>query len=139
MARVTRPGGSVLAFDFDSDMTIVDGPDQELARRIARVLDAAVPHPWIGRQLFGLFQRAGLSEVRTIPPAMCLAGQAGVAVYKQLNRATTDQAERAGQITASEVATWWAGLERAAEAGTFFAASLGFIVAGRKPQPPPAP
>jgi ubiquinone/menaquinone biosynthesis C-methylase UbiE len=107
MARVTRPGGSVLAFDFDSDMTIVDAPDPELPLRIARVLDAAVPHPWIGRQLFGLFQRAGLSEVRVIPHA--------------------------------EVATWWAGLERAAEAGAFFAASLGFIAAGRKHQPAPAP
>jgi hypothetical protein len=37
----------------------VDAPDPGLARRIAEVLDAAVPHPWIGRQLFGLF---GASE-----------------------------------------------------------------------------
>ncbi len=59
MVRVTRPGGSVLAFDFDSDSTVVDAPDSALARRIAELLDAAVPHPWIGRQLFGLFQRAG--------------------------------------------------------------------------------
>jgi ubiquinone/menaquinone biosynthesis C-methylase UbiE len=132
MARVTRPGGSVLAFDFDSDMTIVDAPDQELALRIARVLDAAVPHPWIGRRLFGLFQRAGLSEIRVIPHAMCLSGQAGFAAYQQLNRATIDQAERAGQITSGEVATWWACLEQATEAGAFFAASLGFIAAGRK-------
>jgi ubiquinone/menaquinone biosynthesis C-methylase UbiE len=35
MARVTKPGGSVLAFDFDSDMTIVDAPDMALTRRIA--------------------------------------------------------------------------------------------------------
>jgi ubiquinone/menaquinone biosynthesis C-methylase UbiE len=53
MARLARPGGSVLAFDFDSDQTVVDAPDPALTRRIAKVLDAAVPHPWIGRQLSG--------------------------------------------------------------------------------------
>ena len=60
MVRLTCPGGSVLAFDFDSDQTVVDAPDPALVRRTAQVLDAAVPHPWIGRQLFRLFQRAGL-------------------------------------------------------------------------------
>lgn len=40
---------------------------------------------------------------------------------------------QAGQVTAREVAGWWAALERAAEAETFFTASLGFIAAGHKP------
>ena len=56
MARLARPSGSVLAFDFDSDQTVVDAPTPALACRIAEVLDAAVPHLWIGRQLFGLFK-----------------------------------------------------------------------------------
>ncbi len=43
---MTRPRGSVLVFDFDSDMTVVDAPDPALVRRIAEFLDAAVPHPW---------------------------------------------------------------------------------------------
>ena len=50
MVRLARPGGSVLAFDFDSDQTVVDAPDPALVRRIAEVLDAAVPQPWVGRQ-----------------------------------------------------------------------------------------
>ena len=74
MARLARPGGSVLAFDFDSDQTVVDAPDPALTRRIAEVLDAAVPHPWIGRQLFGLFRRAGLRDVRVVPHVLCLSG-----------------------------------------------------------------
>ena len=52
MVRLARPGGWVIAFDFDSDQTVVDAPDPALVRRIAEVLDAAVPQPWIGRQLF---------------------------------------------------------------------------------------
>jgi ubiquinone/menaquinone biosynthesis C-methylase UbiE len=133
MVRLTRPGGSVLAFDFDSDQTVVDAADPGLVRRIADVLDAAVPHPWIGRQLFGLFQRAGLRDVRVVPHALCFSGSAGFAVYQRLNQGTIDRAVQAGQISASEVAAWWADLERAAEAETFFSAVLGFIAAGCKP------
>jgi ubiquinone/menaquinone biosynthesis C-methylase UbiE len=133
MGRLARPGGSVLAFDFDSDQTVVDAPDPALVRRIAEVLDAAVPHPWIGRQLFGLFRRAGLRDVRVIPHAICLSGAAGFAIYQQLNQGTIDRARQVGQVTADEVAAWWAALTRAAEAETFFSAVLGFIAAGRKP------
>ena len=39
MARLACPGGSVMAFDFDSDQTIVDVPDPALASRIAVLLD----------------------------------------------------------------------------------------------------
>jgi ubiquinone/menaquinone biosynthesis C-methylase UbiE len=132
MARLARPGGSVLAFDFDSDQTVVDAPDPALVRRIAEVLDAAVPHPWIGRQLFRLFQRAGLRDVRVVPNALCFSGAAGFAVYQRLNRGTIDRAVEAGQVDASEAAAWWAALEQAAEAGTFFSAVLGFIAVGNK-------
>jgi ubiquinone/menaquinone biosynthesis C-methylase UbiE len=132
MVRLTRPGGSVVAFDFDADQTVVDAPDPALVRRIADVLDAAVPHPWIGRQLYRLFQRAGLRDVRVVPHALCFCGAAGFAVYQRLNQGTIDRAVQVGQISASEVAAWWAGLERAAEAETFFSAVLGFIAAGYK-------
>ncbi|HKS43902.1 MAG TPA: methyltransferase domain-containing protein, partial [Amycolatopsis sp.] len=132
MVRLTRPGGSVLAFDFDSDQTVVDAPDPALVRRIAEVLDAAVPHPWIGRQLFRLFQRAGLRDVRVVPHALCFSGAAGFAFYQRLNKGTIDQAVQAGQLSASEAAAWWAGLEQAGEAETFFSAVMGFIAAGRK-------
>ena len=132
MVRLTCPGGSVLAFDFDSDQTVVDAPDPALVRRIAEVLDTAVPHPWIGRQLFRLFQRAGLQDVRVVPHTLCFCGAAGFAVYQRLNRGTIDRAIQAGQVSASEAAAWWAALERAAEAEAFFSAVLGFIAAGYK-------
>jgi len=133
MVRVARPGGSVLAFDFDSDQTVVDAPDPALTRRVAEVLDAAVPHPWIGRQLFGMFRRAGLRDVRVVPHVICLSGAAGFAIYQQLNRGTINRAVQAGQVTAEEAASWWAALERAGESDTFFTAVLGFIAVGSKP------
>ena len=115
MVRVVRPGGSILAFDFDSDQTVVDAADPALARRVADVLDAAVPHPWMGRQLFGLFQRSGLADVRVIPQVIFVSGSPGFAVYQQLTRGTIDRAVQLGQISATEAARWWADLEQAAE------------------------
>ena len=123
----------MLAFDFDSDQTVVDAPDPALTRRIAEVLDAAVPHPWIGRQLFRLFRQAGLGDVRVVPHVICLAGAAGYGIYQQLNQGTIDRATQAGQVTAEEVAAWWGALERAGETEMFFTAILGFIAVGSKP------
>jgi ubiquinone/menaquinone biosynthesis C-methylase UbiE len=133
MTRVVRRPGFVVAFDFDSDQTVVDAPDAALTRRIAEVLDAAVPHPWVGRQLFGLFRRIGLVDVQVIPHALCLTGARGLAMYRQLNEGTIAAATDAGRITADDAAAWWDGLERSGSTETFLAANLGFIVVGRKP------
>jgi hypothetical protein len=133
MARVVRPGDLVVAFDFDSDETVVDAPDANLSRRIAEVLDAAVPHPWVGRQLFGLFRRAGLADVRVVPHAIVLTGSRGFGMYRQLNEGTITAAMNAGLVSATDVATWWQALEGSARAEAFLVANLGFIALGRKP------
>ena len=123
----------MLAFDFDSDQTVVDAPDAALTRRIAEILDAAVPHPWIGRQLFGLFRRAGLADVRVVPHAICLTGTGGFGMSRRLNEGTIAAAMNAGRLTAADAAGWWQALEDSARTETFFVAILGFIVVGCKP------
>ena len=133
MARAVRPGGAVLAHDFDSDLTVVDAADPWVARGIAEVLDAAVPNPWIGRQLFGLFRRVGLLDVRVVAHPVVLTGSSGFALYRQVNQGTITRAVRAGHIGADQEATWWADLEQRAQADTFCAVNLGFIVTGRRP------
>ena len=133
MARAVRRGGSVLAQDFDSDLTVVDAADQSLARHIAEVLDAAVPNPWIGRQLFALFRQVGLIHVRVVAHTVVLTGASGFAMYHQLNQGTISRAVQNGDLNAHQEAAWWADLEQAARAGTFCAVNLGFIVTGRRP------
>jgi ubiquinone/menaquinone biosynthesis C-methylase UbiE len=130
MARVVRRNGVVIAFDFDSDQTVVDAPDQALTRRVAEVLDAAVPHPWIGRRLFGLFRKIGLADVRVVPHAVCLPGTRGLEMYRQLNERTIAAATQAGKLAPDEADAWWHSLEDAAE--SFFLANVGFIAVGRK-------
>jgi ubiquinone/menaquinone biosynthesis C-methylase UbiE len=132
MVRVARTGGYVVAFDFDSDQTVVDAPDHALTRRVAEALDAAVPNPWIGRQLFGLFCRAGLVDVRVLAQPAVLTGASGFALYRQSNQGTISRAVQGGHLTPSDEAVWWADLEHAAQTGTFCSVNLGFIVTGQK-------
>ena len=135
MARVVRPGGWVLAQDFDSDQTVVDARDHSLTRRVAEALDAAVPNPWIGRQLYGLFRNVGLVDVRVVAHAVVLTGANGFELYRQINHGTIARAVQSGRLGPGEEAAWWADLEQAGETETFCAVTLAFIVAGRRPRP----
>jgi len=130
MARVVRPGGSVVAFDFDSDATVIDAPDAVLTRRVREILDAAVPHGWIGRQLPRLFREVGLIEIEVVPHVLLLPS---LESYRRLVEGTMERAVRTGRLSADDLARWWAGLQRAERAGGLLVANLGFIVSGRRP------
>jgi hypothetical protein len=65
MARVARPGGRILAFDFDWGTLIIDHPDKETTRTIIRTYSDSIRNGWIGRQLPRLFKEQQL-EVRSI-------------------------------------------------------------------------
>jgi ubiquinone/menaquinone biosynthesis C-methylase UbiE len=132
MARVVRPGGRVVVFDFDSDATVVDASDPALARRVREILDTAVPNSWIGRQLPGLLRQAGLVDVIVSPQVVTFPS---LASYRRLVQRTLDEAARNGRLAAADVDAWWADLEQADHACGFFAANLGFIVSGRTRHP----
>ena len=128
MARVARPEGRIVIFDFDSAGLVVDAPDPVLTRRIGRLLGDAVPHGWIGRQLVRLFKEAGLLDVAAFPQTSFLP----FSVYKIVAGGTLEEAVQAGDISSTDVARWWADLEQVNQEDNFFAAFLGFIVSGRK-------
>jgi hypothetical protein len=56
----------------------------------------------------------------------------GLAMHVQNWRGFTRAAAKAGAVTQDEVDRYLAGLEHAAQAGTFFAMLGGVIAAGRK-------
>jgi ubiquinone/menaquinone biosynthesis C-methylase UbiE len=130
MARVVRPGGRVVAFDFDSDATVIDAPDAALVRRIREVLDAAVPNCWIGRQLPRLFRQAGLVDIAVVPQAVMIPS---LDSYRRLVQGSLDAAARSGDLTVRDLARWWADLARAEREGGLLVANLGFVVHGRRP------
>lgn len=63
LARVTRPGGVVLANEPDWGTLASTGRPRELVRAMLKIAEAQIRNPWIGRELAGLFVDAGLTDV----------------------------------------------------------------------------
>ena len=132
MVRVLRPGGRLVAFDFDWETLIVDAPDRALTRRLLNFFCDQGPSRWIGRQLRGLCSSLALTEI------VVAAATLEFVDYTQANRvlmfeATAKQAVAAGLVTEAEAERWLHGLEQSHAEGRFFAALTGFCVSGRKP------
>jgi ubiquinone/menaquinone biosynthesis C-methylase UbiE len=130
LARVVRPGGRVVVFDLDSDVTVIDAPDATLARRIHEILDGAVPNCWMGRQLPRLFRQAGLVDITVVPQVIMLPS---LESYRRLVQGLLDAAVAAGNLADVELARWWSDLELFEREGGVLVATLGFVVHGRRP------
>lgn len=132
MARVTRSGGSVVAFEPDWGISALDASDRDVTRAVLNIRCDSMRNGWIGRQLPRLFRRAGLTEVMVEPmtsthtdfPRWMRLFQIDGYVRKALE---------AGLVTAEAVTAWLAQLEQASQEGTFFAVATPFLVSALKP------
>jgi ubiquinone/menaquinone biosynthesis C-methylase UbiE len=128
MARVTRPGGRVTAFDFDWDTFVIDSPDRETTRAVVRSFSDHMKHGWIGRQLARLFAESGLTEVSVTSRLMRLP----FPFFEMLVGGHLTRVVEAGAAPRSSLEAWSAGLAGAHAAGRFFAGITAFIVAGSR-------
>lgn len=85
----------------------------------------------MGRQLFGLFHRAGLTQVAVE------TGNAVVTDYAQADRLFRiseglDRAQTNGAVTEEAAADWTRDLAEAVATGRFFSSLTAFIVAARR-------
>jgi ubiquinone/menaquinone biosynthesis C-methylase UbiE len=129
MTRVLRPGGRLVAFELDWDTLAIDGAEQELTRRIVRSYSDGVASGCVGRTLPRLLRDAGLLDVATIPHAVEIPFD----FFGWVLSGHLDAAIAAGSFTAEELIGWWDAIDAAHARGRFFAAILGFVVAGSKP------
>lgn len=132
MIRVLRPGGRLVCFEPDWDLQVFDTRDAELMRRICTFRSGQMASGGVGRSLRGRFLAGGLNDVEVVPMAGVLTDLRATEALMGL-RATVDAARERGIVTSEEAASWWAELEAADRAGRFFAASVAFLVSGRKP------
>jgi SAM-dependent methyltransferase len=132
MARVTAPGGIVVASDSDWDLMVLETGEAERERH-ERVLAAsksiAIKEPRIGRMLFGLFRAAGLTDVKV----EILAGADTVGrALPMLKASFSRYAHDSGRVADAEIAAWMASVERAIAEGRFFFVLPQFVVRGVK-------
>jgi ubiquinone/menaquinone biosynthesis C-methylase UbiE len=129
MTRVLRPGGRLVAFEMDWDTLAVDGAERELTRRIVRSYSDGVANGCVGRTLPRLLRDAGLIDVTTIPHAVEIPFD----FFGWVLSGHLDAAIAAGSFTPEELIGWWDEIDAAHARGHFYAAILGFVVAGSTP------
>jgi ubiquinone/menaquinone biosynthesis C-methylase UbiE len=132
LLRVARSGGRVLLFEPDFETAIVDAPDRALTRRLLNAFCDGYQDGWMGRRLLGLFREAGLAEIAVEPVTVLLTDLSQANAVLALED-TVARAAAADLVAGADGAAWLDALRAASEAGRFFAAVSGFIVAGRKP------
>lgn len=133
LIRVTRPGGRVNAIDPDFGGMIVDTDNRELLLRFDAVSRRArSPSPgsaWRGRQLWSLFNQAGLEDIQ-VQAAFLWTTELLVAnqISNVINWAS--EAYEANDATLEEVECWEAEMTERAAQGRFFGGAPVISVTG---------
>ena len=131
MARVLRPDGRLVLFELDWDTFAIDGAELELTRRIVRSYSDGVANGCVGRTLPRLLHDAGFVDVVTVPHAIDVPFD----FFGWVLSGHLDAALAAGSFAPEELIAWWDAIDEAHARGRFYAAILGFVVAGTKPAP----
>ncbi|MDG3002388.1 methyltransferase domain-containing protein [Paludisphaera mucosa] len=132
MARVLRPGGSLVAYDNDWETLTVDSPDRAATRTVLNAWCDRFPSGWIGRRMVPLFLQAGLRDVVASPRTLVFR-ELDVADRLYCFFATVDRLAEAGTLGPEEARSWSEGLRAADREGRFFSSYTGFLVRGVRP------
>jgi ubiquinone/menaquinone biosynthesis C-methylase UbiE len=129
MARVTRPGGHVIVFDFDHGARFIDSDFAPMTRHIEALIASDARNPAIGRELPHLMRKAKL-KVDAVEPVTLMTT---VAIARRVYAAALSKGTKTGVFTAVNVEAWWREQEAMEQDGRFYHAQHGYIVAASKP------
>ncbi len=132
LARILKPGGTLVAFDNDWDTFSINLDDQDLASRLARSWRDSFVSGRIGRDLPGIILECGLTDIHRDPRTLVLTD---LSIAEQVFDLPVliDRSERAGIITPFEMAGIREEFCRRAGEGTFCTGYTGFLAWGIKP------
>lgn len=130
MARVTRPGGKVGAFEIDLGSVVVDHPNLRLRRLILDAFCEPLAQPWVGRQLQRLFRDAGLINL-TVDPVAYLASHASL---RAMSGPVVARLRDNGQLSSAQSDEWWSWLDSQDQAGGYTFGATVFVVTGTRPR-----
>ena len=132
MVRVTRPSGTIGVLDPDWGTLVVDSPDRTMTRQIFSASQDDTPtNPWMGRQLYALFDDAGLKNLQVLPvniPILTFSlADLILNLQSYVNRAVEKHA-----ITSEQGSQWISELTERDRSGRFFSSLSGFGIFGTK-------
>jgi ubiquinone/menaquinone biosynthesis C-methylase UbiE len=121
LARVTRPGGTVVVFDGDYASLAFGSRDQQAGAAIEAALVATIArHPTVLRTLPRLATAVGLEVVDVTAHVLAEVGTAGF--FGNFLETYAPMAADAGLVPTPQLSAWLEEQQRAARSGGFFAA-----------------
>ncbi len=124
--RILRPGGIAHATDSDWGAVMFE-PARERFAQIMEAASVAFRTPLIGRSLYGMFRRAGFSDVKVqVLAAADTNGALRGVLHNMAGYALTS-----GQVGKADVEAFIADVDRALNDETYFAVLPQFLVTGR--------
>jgi len=127
MIRVARSGARIVVSEPGWETLVMEAGDQTVTRGIVKLIKDSFCHSGVGHQLPVLFAESGLKAV-TVETGTLLLRE-----FAQADMAWRIREKVNGALSVGQAARWLSCLEKASQAGRFFAAVTGFLVAGKKP------
>ena len=127
--RILRPGGRLVALEFDLGLTVLDHPDRATTRTILDTIADSALQGWIGRQLPRRLREAGFTAVEATPRV----------VFNQFEffvftiRRPLAQLVKDGVLNGRQAVRWMRQLEELHHAGHFIGGSTAFLVSAERP------
>ena len=132
MARVTKSGGRIVAYEPDWGTFTIGSRDRQVTRKITDFWCDTFRSGWIGRYLCGHFMAIGLERVLVYPSTLVITDlDLAEKVFDLFKNA--EKAMNLGLVSSCEVAVWLKGLKEDNLQGRFFCSYTGFMVCGSKP------
>ncbi|MBX7145584.1 MAG: methyltransferase domain-containing protein [Oligoflexia bacterium] len=122
--RMLKAGGRCVVVEPDWETFVINHPDRNNTRKIVNTWCDKYQNPWIGREISGLFKRAGFSDVLTEGVTLIYPT---LEVFLRLFQFSDFARE-----CLSDAEDWLAKLEGVGRAGEFFASVEMFMVVGKK-------
>ncbi len=133
LARVTRPGGFVLAIEPDWGTLVIEHRDADATEAILTVHRSRLcRNPFVGRRLIRMYRDAGLEETQCEPVAVAFDDAPTPTAVLQLRRAAETAVDE-GAVEESRATAWLDWLLDPQGEGGFCALMCTVMVLGRKP------
>ncbi len=131
MIRVAKPGANIVISEPDWQTLVIDSSLSDETDIILSTICTMIRNAHIGRQLLGMFKRAGLADISISTATLMLNDFASAALFFQLDYGI-QLAESSGALSAKLSKQWLKEQRLKSEQQQFFASLTGFAVCGKK-------